>query len=316
MTTATLNNEVSTGIDFANELRESVIAIELRKQAIGKTKVLTGNQKNEIATHFASDHHAISSSKRLFDPSQRNIKQINSILNDARSCWVNMTIAYSKGIRLIRKDQLQNFVRQFDFLEKELQTALAAADDNYAAILDSSRRYIGDQLFNERDYPKSFKGSVSIAWSIHNFEPSEELLKLAPATYRREQQRIAKQFENALINYEIEAKEQLANLCDSLLNSLTVPTDGKRQVFKEATANNLREFFNRFRTMGITSDKELNQLVAQAESALGNQTMGAIKRDSFKQQNLREKFSSIKQQLENQLIDAPLRSIDLDNLDD
>jgi len=277
---------------------------------------MSRRHKDEVADHFAASRKSVSSSKKLFPPNQPQIKAINSILGDARRVWEYLTIGYTKkGVRLIRKDQLDWFIQEFDELEVRLAEALNQADEQYDEIMDNSREWLQDRLFDPNDYPASFAGSVSLRWSVHNFEPSEELLQLAPETYAREQLRVRQQFESAIIAYEDECRSQMADLIGSLLYALRSEKDGKRQIFKEATANNLRDFFQRFKSMGITSDASLAELIAEAEDALGGTTMRTLKNSSVARNGIASAFKDVAQKLNTLIVDAPTRSISLDELE-
>ena len=301
--------------DFASELRSDVIAVEFSRQQIPRSKTMTQRHKDEVAEHFQASKQSVTGSKKLYPSSQPQIKRINAVLTEARRTWERMTIGYRKGVRLLRKDMLESFIAEFDSHQCELDEALSDADNKHDDIIEESRSWIREELFDINDYPTRFKDSVSIRWSVHNFEPSEELLKLAPETYKREQLRVREQFEAAIANYEDEMREQMTLLVESLLHTLRTPQDGKRVVFKEATANNLRDFFARYDDLGIDSDAALGELVAEAKQALGGVTMSQLKKSSTKRNDIAGKFGKVKDVLDSLAVVAPSRSINLDDLE-
>lgn len=308
--------QLKTAREFAEELKEDVFGIELHTRTIGRSRTMNVRQKEEVADHFGAKKQAVGSSKKLFAPNQQEIKNIHSLIREAISLWKEMTVWYRRGVRLLRKVQLDNFIERFEAIEADLNEAIQEADDHMDAIIERSKEFLGEKLFDINDYPKSFKGTVSISWSTHNFKPSEELLKLAPETYEREQQRVREQFEQAIRVYEREAYEQLADLVNNLVSKLEDSSNGKKVKFSEATTTNLREFFERFKTVGIYSDEGLTELVEQANETLGGTTMAQLKKDRTKRRNISKQFKEVKEKLDTLLIDAPSRSINLEDLED
>lgn len=314
MTTTTQPH--SAAEDFAQELRDNVIAIELMLNRVGRSRSLAPSQKEEVADHFGAKRRAVGGSKRLYAPNQPEIKRVASILAAARGVWMDLTISYRKGIRLLRKDQLPRWEREFARLTDELQQALAEADANREEILDQAREFLGNQLFDRSDYPYSFADSVQISWGVHNFEPSDELLQLAPETYQREKDRVRRQFEEAIACYEQEAREQLFKLTSALLDKLNDAAAGKKVVYTEAATTNLRDFFERFERLGITSDQRLAELVDDARSILGGTTMGQLKKRSTLRRDMAAKFDNVVGKLGALIMEAPARSISIDDLED
>lgn len=312
--------ELKAEKDFAAELRSETIAIELNLPTIGRHRRMDERHQCEVADHFGAKRKAVGGNKGLYAPNQPEIKKISSALGAARAAWLSLTIAYRPGIRLLRKERLQDWIAAFEKCQKELSEALAEADANYNEILAASREFLGEKLFNFNDYPTKFSGWLHIRWSVHNFEPSDQLLQLAPETYKREQERVRKQFEGAIAAYEQESREQLQKLVGALVDKLGdaktgVTKDGKKVKFTEAATSNLREFFERFKSLNIRSDQALADLVDTAEQALGSTTMLDVKKSADKRDALAASFDAVAKKLDQLVIDAPSRSIDLDDLD-
>lgn len=319
MTTATKNNtknKKQVAKDFANEIRHNFIAIELQMARVSRSRQLSGSQKREVAEHFAADHKAVGGNKRLYAPNQPEIKAITSVISDATRLWREYTISYRKGIRLMRKDSIDAWESAFDMLQTRLADALAEADRHYDEIIAASREFLGEQLFNAGDYPDRFADSVAISWGVHNFEPSEELMQLAPATYQREQQRVRQQMEDAVAKFEDEMRDQMAELVAGLIDKLDAAANGKRVVYTEATTKNLRDFFDRFESMGIFSDQQLADLIDEAREVLGNTSSVGLKKSSDTRQQIAAGFKKVQIKLDKQIIEAPARSISIDDLDD
>lgn len=319
MSAATLEPPAETASrDFASDLRQEVIAIRLSFKRFGKSRTFNSGEKARVAREFDSDTTAVSASTRLYPAKRDELKAISTVLSQTRSDFIYRTIPYvEKGVRLLRKNDLEGFIESFKERQEELEEALRKADAHYEEIIEAQRAVIGLELFDRNDYPETFAGSVAIEWSTFNFEPNEELLKLAPSTYRREQQRVRQQFEESIAIFEEECKREMADMVQALLEKLKPAEEGeKKKVFRESTADNLREFFDRFEKLGVFSDQQMVELVNQARTALGDTKMSQVKKDKFRKAELSRAFQKVNETLETMLVDQAERSIDLSDLED
>lgn len=300
---------------FAAELRENVIAIELHAPRLPRSRQLASADRREVAEHFGAQQRQVSAGKSLYAPGQQEIRAIAGAINDARAEWQRLTIYYRRGARLLQKARLDQWRGAVDSANDRLAAALADADQNREQILARAAAYLGDRLFSVTDYPAAFADSIKISWSVLNFEPAEELLRLAPRTYEAEQARVRRQFELAIEAYEAEAREQFAGLVRALLEKLEGAAQGKRVVYTEAATTNLREFFARYDELGIRTDEELTALVSRAQQSLGASEMADFRKSASLRAYTREDFSAIESRLTGLIIEAPTRSIDLTDLD-
>lgn len=308
---------MTTRRDFAVELQDKVLVIELEMSRISGSRRLSRKHSEDVSTHFAAKPNSVSSNKKLYPPNQMLIKAMHSCANNARATWRRYTIAYRDGRRLLQRSLLDEFTDEMNSVNAELQALTEEADLHRDEILDECREFLGEELFDINDYPTTFIGSMTITWSVGNFRPPEDLLQLAPETYARECAKVTAMFEDTVARYEDEAREELANLVQALTDKLTEKADeGKKVIYKESAANNLREFFERFKMMQITSDETLNELVSEAESALGTTTMKSVKQSPAKRKQLAESFSEVASKLDSLVTDAPARSINFDSLED
>lgn len=306
----------TTSDKFADELRENVIAIELSFQRVGRRRSMNERQHSEVADHFGAQRRAVAGSKQLYAPNQPEIKKIHSVLSEVRAAWINYTLSYpKKGVRLMRKQALATWQALFDSYKTKLAQALQTADEHRAEIIAKSAEFLGPELFNPGDYPTSFAGSISINWTVYNFEPSDELLKLAPKTYAAEQARVRRQFEEAVAGFEEESRDQLGKLVEALLAKLSSANAGEKVKYTESAANNLREFFDRFESLNIRSDEALTNLVETAKQALGGTTMADLKKSAIARGEIASRFGEVASKLGELVAAAPERSISLEDLD-
>jgi hypothetical protein len=104
-------------------------------------------------------------------------------------------------------------------------------------------------------------------------------------------------------------------LVDALLGKLTDAEAGKKVVFTESATTNLREFFDRFESLNIRSNADLSQLIDSARDALGGVTMAQLKRSRASRRDVSATLETVREQLGRLTMAAPVRSIDVSDLD-
>lgn len=305
----------ATANAFASELRNETIAIRLRMNTVTRSRKMAARQSGEIADHFGAKPGAVTGNKVLFAPKQKEIAAISSVLRKTRAAWMAFTFEYLTGVRLLRKQELAAWEEKFESLKVELAKALADAEANHDAIIDAAREELGPELFNADDYPYTFVDWIRITWCEHNFEPSDKLLRLAPVTYQREQERVRKQFDAVVELYEQTCRTELQKLVEALQSKLADATSGKKMKYTESATTNLREFFEEFERKSVKSDAELAAIIKDAKDALGDTTMADVKKSTTTRDALAESFGKVADQLGKLIIESPVRTISVDDLD-
>jgi hypothetical protein len=92
-------------------------------------------------------------------------------------------------------------------------------------------------------------------------EPPAYLLRIAPDVHAQERQRVSARFEEAVRLAEQAFIEEFRKLLSHLTERLADDEGGERRVFRDSAVNNLRQFFERFRHLNVSSNAELDVLV-------------------------------------------------------
>ena len=116
-----------------------------------------------------------------------------------------------------------------------------------------------------RDYPPTLRGLFDLAWEFPNVQPPDYLMQVNPAIYDQEKARISARFEEAVRLAEQAFVSEFAGLVSHLCERLSTQGDGEKKVFRDTAITNLIEFFNRFRSLNVHSNDQLDELVDQAQ---------------------------------------------------
>lgn len=190
---------------FAEQLEAETLPVRLRRSSLGVSKRLNDEQSRRQAETFGASPEVVSGRKRLFRRGDANLKRITAVLNLVRQYVHSVTVEYPEdGIRLLRRDRLEEFeARLAQFLD-DLSDAVADANEVYQTDIIPEARALLGELHNSSDYPPTLNGQWSIDWEYPSVQPDDRLQQLNPALYEQERQRVQARFEEA-----IELQEQI-----------------------------------------------------------------------------------------------------------
>jgi hypothetical protein len=211
-------------------------------------------------------------------------------------------------MRLIRQEDVEPFSRQMAEYKAELVTAVDELDRHFTELKEAARQRLGS-LFNPGDYPESLSGLFDVACDFPSVEPPEYLLRLNPQLYEAERQRIAARFDEAVRLAEQAFTSELAGLVSHIVERLSVGEDGTRKIFRDSAIANLSEFFQRFRSLNVHSNADLDRLVETAQKAISGVDPQAVRDNDGLRQQVATQLSAVQATLDQLLVDQPRRRI-------
>ncbi len=186
---------------------------------------------------------------------------------------------------------------------------MADLDRNFDLLKRTAASRLGS-LFNPRDYPDSLVGLFDLQWDFPNVEPPDYLLQLSPELYEAERAQVAARFEEAVHLAEQAFTEEFARLVSHLTERLSgTDTDGTPKVFRDSAVGNLREFFDRFRSLNVRSNAELDDLVEQAQRVIRGVEARELREWSGLRHHVANELSQVRSSLDDLLVDRPRRRI-------
>ena len=116
-------------------------------------------------------------------------------------------------------------------------------------------------------------------------------------------------FDEAVALAEQAFIEELSKLVEHLGERLSGDVDGKTKVFRDTAVTNLSEFFQRFQTLNIRSNEQLDDLVQRAQSVLHGVEPQQLRNNSSLRQRLVTQLASVQSSLDGLMVDRPRRNI-------
>ncbi len=210
-------------------------------------------------------------------------------------------------MRLIKQDDVESFSRQMTAYRDELIAAVAELDDHFDALKSAARDRLGS-LYDAADYPSTLRGLFEVTWDFPSVEPPEYLLRLNPTLYEQEKDRIAARFDEAVKLAEEAFVAEFSQLVSHLVERLS-GADGQKKVFRDTAVTNLTEFFDRFKSLNVRSNAELDRLVETAQKSLKGVDPEAVRSSDSLRKLLGTELSAVQSVLDGMLVDQPRRRI-------
>ncbi|RLS34046.1 MAG: hypothetical protein DWH81_15955 [Planctomycetota bacterium] len=293
----------------SQRLRDTMAAARLSFTWLGVRKSLTVEQKNQAADSFGAEGKFLSAGKKLLDTSHPAFKAVTAIKGRCLSYWRAVSLPYPEpGIRLIRQQGINEFDNQMASFREELLEAVDELDRRYTELRSAARRRLGD-LFDASDYPVSLIGLFGIEHEYPSVEPPSYLRQLNPELYEQECQRMQVRFDEAVQLAEAAFTEEIAKLVEHLSERLNGEVDGKAKVFRDTAVTNLTEFFERFRSLNVRSNEQLDDLVQRAQNVLQGVEPQQLRDNSSLRQRLVTQLASVQSSLDGLMVDRPRRNI-------
>ena len=293
----------------AQRLRTSMAAVRVSLRWLGIRKSLTTDQKARAADTFGAEEAFLSAGKKLLDTRHPAFKAVTAVRNRLLSYAKSMSLPYPEpGIRLIRQDRIDEFDARMREFQDELDEAVRNLDEHYSELRMAARDRLGT-LYNASDYPESLIGLFAAEWEFPAVEPPNYLRQLNPELYEQECQRMQQRFDEAVQLAEEVFVGELGKLVSHLTERLSGNEDGKPKIFRDSAIGNLSEFFERFKSLNVRSNEQLDVLVADAQRIVSDVQPQRLRDSSVLRQHVATELSRVQSVLDGLLVDRPRRNI-------
>lgn len=297
-------------VGSARRLREETAAARVSFTWLGTRKALTSSQRDRAAEAFAAEGGFLSAGKRLLDVKHPAFRAVTAVRGRIRSYWREASLPFPEpGVRLIRRDRVDEFARRIADFRAELDEAVAELDRRYGEMRRAAAERLGS-LYDPDDYPATLVGLFAVACDFPAVEPPDYLLRLSPALYERERARMESRFEEAAALAERAFAEEFARLVERLVERLDgVGDDGRPKAFRDSAVDDLRSFFDRFRELNVGGDAQLDELVERARRAVRGVAAGDLREAPDLRGRVARQLAQVQTSMDRLLIDRPRRRI-------
>jgi hypothetical protein len=293
----------------AQRLRRIAAAVRVHFTWWGTHRTLTSQQKEEVGATYSADARLLTAGKKLIDTKHEAFRKLTSLRSRVASYWRGLTLPYTEpGVRLIRHADIEAFVHTMEGNRVELVQAEADLNAVYDQVKRDAHRRLG-RLYNPNDYPTELRGLFAVDWDFPSVEPPGYLLRIAPDVYEQERQRVAARFDEAVRLAEQAFIDEFGRLLSHLTERLADKEDGERRVFRNSAVDNLRQFFERFRHLNVSSNAELDALVEEAQRLVQGVTPQRLRDDTALRGHVAMEMARVRAQVTGLITGAPRRRL-------
>jgi hypothetical protein len=309
--TRSTNGRITTdGSTPAERLRNTMAACRVQFTWFGTKKSLTAEQKAQAAEPFDAQGQFLSAGKKLLDTKHNAFRAVTAVRTKITECWRGLTLPFPEpGVRLIKHDQVEGFDQQMADFRAELEDAVRNLDRCFGELKQAAAQRLGS-LFNPADYPETLAGLFGVSWDYPNIEPPDYLIGVSPELYRQEQERVRARFEDAVQLAEQAFLDEFAKVVAHLSERISgTNEDGTPKVFRDSAIDNLCNFFERFRSLNVRSNQQLDELVVEAQRAVRGVAAQDLRDSQSIRQEVVTQLAQVQNSLDAMLIDRPRRRI-------
>ena len=303
------SSQCSSTASSSQRLRSNFAAVRVAFAWWGVRKTLSADQKAQAAESFGAQGQYLSAAKKLLDTKYQAFQQVTAVRSQIISFWKGLSLPYPEpGVRLIKQDDVEKFSQRMGQFKYELTQAVDNLDGQFESLKSAARDRLGS-LYNQADYPPTLRGLFAVEWDYPNIEPPEYLLRLNPDLYQQERERIVQRFDQAVQLAEEAFIGEFSKLVSHLGERLTAGVDGQRKIFRDTAITNLTEFFQRFKSLNVRSNADLDRLVETAQRTLAGVDPQVIRGSDALRQHVTSELAAVQSVLDGMLVDQPRRRI-------
>lgn len=304
-----LDEPVHESTSPAQWLRQIAAAVRVSFTWWGVHRSLTDQQKEEVGLACSADTRLLTAGKKLIDTRNETYRKLTSLRSRIVYYWRGLTLPYVEpGMRLIRQEDIDSFVHVMEGFREELKAAELELDAAYDRICGDARQRLG-RLYNPGDYPPSMLGLFGVEWDFPSVEPPSYLMRLNPALYEQEQQRVTQRFEEAVRLAEQAFLGEFGKLVEHLCERLSTSQDGERKIFRDSVLENLSDFFDKFKKLNVRSNVDLDHLVQRAHDLVRGVNAQQLRDNDGLRQQVATQFSQVQSVIDGMMVDRPRRRI-------
>jgi hypothetical protein len=294
----------------AERLRTTTAACRVQFTWFGTKKSLTAEQKAQAAETFDAEGQFLSAGKKLIDTKDKSFRAVTAIRTKITDYWRGVTLPFPEpGVRLIKHSEVEGFDQQMADYKAELEDAVRSLDRCFDELKRAAAQRLGS-LYNPADYPETLVGLFGVCWDYPNVDPPEYLIGVSPALFQQEQERVKARFDEAVQLAEQAFLDEFAKLVAHLTERITgTNEDGTPKVFRDSAIDNLCDFFERFRSLNVRSNDQLDALVAQAQRTVRGVAAQDLRDGPSIRQEVASQLARVQTTLDAMLVERPRRRI-------
>ena len=266
------------------------------------------NQK-VLAQKIGEDNKFLVGRKYLIEPTL--LGPIKTAVQQARKTVQKYALPFPMtSIYLIPKESLAEIDERLQYFKERFWNKVQDFEALYDAAKEEAASVLGNDLFNEADYPADIMTKFKLDWRYFELSTPAKSRILSPEIYEREKEKFTSLMEETRELAMIALREEFSGVVSNLVDRLT-NNDGKPKMISNAMFNKLNEFLDDFSTRNIFEDEELGGIIEQAKSVVSGVSPYGLKYNDVLQKKVTKGMSEVNEAINASIEDIPRRRLKL-----
>ena len=267
------------------KLSASLLEVDADKESISAQKMLLSSDHLKTIDHYDGEIRKFLYTRCLPSLFKDGVYMVPTVLIE--EVEAKLTAFSEKRSQLVAA-----FLEAYPTLAQEAETRLRAA-------------------YNPSDYPpvERLEMAFRMDWRYVAFSVPGALKTVSRELFRKEQQKAANQWQEAMEEIRALLRTHLAEMVNHMTERLSGSgKEGKPKIFKNTLVTNMTEFLDCFEARNLTDDKELSDCVKRARELLSGVDAQTLRTSAALRESLRNGFCSLQGTLDSLVISRPSRA--------
>lgn len=227
---------------------------------------------------------------------RNKLEIIQSYITEARKLITSVALPFPiKGIYFIPNKEVEKINSGLRTIADEMGVEVEKFATQYSEYIDDAREQLGEESFNENDYPLNIRERFGIFWRFF------EMTVPSPITNEIKQEE-TKRFNDLMQQARKEAvlalREGFAEIVTHLTDTLSGKLDGEEKRVRASSIEKVAEFFHEFQSKNVFQDSELESLIKKAKDVVKGVTPKDLRDDDSLVKLIHGQLDKIKDELD------------------
>lgn len=173
-------------------------------------------------------------------------------------------------------------------------------------------------LYQKSEYPAAEEVTQAFyfRWRYLMLDVPESISQVSQQMYQRELTKIQQDLSSEAQEIKLALRTGFAEILDHAISRLGSTKDGKKVIFRDSLVENLGQFFRYFQDRNVLDDGEFAGLVERARKVMDGVLPDELRQNDSLRETVRRSFTEVRKVLDDNLMLAPTRRINLDEVGD
>lgn len=274
---------------------DSAVLINLQIKCWGNTKKIPTNRFNQISNKELSKW--VRANKGLID--KEALADIHSIITKTRNIVKDKSLPFPiEGVFLVPKEIIIDLDTELKKAKEAFIEQVEIFVEEYDEYIDAAKEELGEDLFNEEDYPTNIRERFNIDYKFLEMGVPGEIKNVSIKLYEEEKEKFKITMEQTRNECVLYLRQGFLKVVQDISEMLNGFESGERKRMRQETLDKVEDFFNVFQTKNIFKDSELNELIKKARNNIFGLEFEDLKQSNTLREHITENMEEIQKSLE------------------